>query len=527
MTQVNDDRYRALHDPGRRRLLQAGLCGATTLLPLGQTLAQENNAGQESSVGRFVQPVVRRSRNGLLDTTLRMATTTVQVGSRVLRVATYEGTLPGPTLRFRGGDRLRIRLENDMTPLGLLDNGANPPGFNPEKLIYTNIHTHGLQVSPVAPADDVFRTIVPGDRFQYEYRVPKNQPAGLHWYHPHRHGATTHQAWQGLSGALVVEGNIDEVPAVKAAKDMVMILNGLWVNPDGEVPTALVVPNAGWSPFTSIPAVPTDMIFTINGVYQPTIFIRPGETQRWRILAAAPHRFFWIKVEGHDLYQIGQDGIPFASTKKRDSLMLVPGNRGEIIIQGQSKPGIYPIIAQEYDQGHPGGPRPERILGYLAVTGPEKEMPLPGKLVEPPQFPLGAPTGEGHLLAFKGDISSAPVEFTINGKIFDASRIDETAVAGSIAEWEIVNEDVFQHPFHIHVNPFKVVDLQGVPKDDPSWKYFDPDIWWDTFRMPPRGSFRMRTYYRPDAIGKTVFHCHILPHEDNGMMGTLLIKGAG
>ncbi|WP_373195649.1 multicopper oxidase domain-containing protein [Mycobacterium marinum] len=107
-------------------------------------------------------------------------------------------------------------------------------------------------------------------------------------------------------------------------------------------------------------------------------------------------------------------------------------------------------------------------------------------------------------------------------------RIDQEVEGGTVEEWTIVNEDVFQHPLHIHINPFQVVDVQGIPAGDTSWvAAYEPDIWWDTFRLPPYGRYTLRTYFRPDVTGKTVYHCHILPHEDRGMMGILLVDPPG
>jgi FtsP/CotA-like multicopper oxidase with cupredoxin domain len=515
----------------RRSLLQnAGWLLGGAAMP--RLLAAEIAPGE----GRpFVEPPVRTSRDGLLDTQLTLAPAEVDVGPRRLRVEAYEGGIPGPTLRFRPGDKLRILLRNRMQPLGIPQNGPAPPPFVhaghggaslQEAQIFTNVHTHGLQVSPRNPADNVLLTIKPGECNQYEYQIPRDQPAGLHWYHPHFHTSTTHQAWQGLAGALIVEGDIDEVPAVREARERLLVLNALWVGEDGRVPTALVVPTAGFSPFSSIPAVPTDILFTINGVYQPEIDIRPGETQRWRVLGAAPHRFFWLNVEGHTLYQIGQDGVPFARARQMSRILIATGNRAEFILKG-GPPGRYRIWAEAYDQGHPGGPRPQRLLGTLVSAGKPMDGPLPGRLVEPPAMP--GPVVAHRRLVWSGDISGRTgpgVKFYIDGKTFDANRIDQCAEAGTVEDWTLVNEDVFQHPFHIHVNPFQVIDIQGASPDDPTWVY-DPSIWWDVHRLPPRGSITIRIHFRRDVVGLTVFHCHILPHEDNGMMGTLCIFPEG
>ncbi|CAM4089957.1 multicopper oxidase family protein [Nocardiopsis rhodophaea] len=547
----------------RRRslLLGGGGLAAGALLSGGWLLPDPVRArlrdavlrGTEESVGEPLRdlPVIR-SENGVLDYDLHVAPARFTVGGRRLHVDAYNGMLPGAMLRFRPGDTVRLGLHNGMLPMGVPLNAAPPmcatrPGENaggpleclpgavghvkegetlPQMLLSTNLHTHGMQVSPEDPADNVFLRIEPGQSHNYEYQIPEDHPAGLHWYHPHFHGATSHQGWMGLSGPIVVEGDIDEVPEVKAARERVIVINEMWLNEDGEVPMAVVVPTAGKTPFSSIPAVPTRMLFPLNGQYQPDVSIRPGETQRWRVLNASPHRNMWLHVEEHPLYQIGQDGIPFGRTREVPSIMLSSANRAEFIVKGGS-PGRYTIYAEAYDQGHPGGDRPRVDLGTLVVEGEPANGRIPVDLVEPPRMP-DLPVANRRELTFSGDISGQDgmgVRFYIDDQLFDQDRIDQEVVAGTVEEWRLVNEDVFQHPIHIHVNPFQVIDVQGIPEGDTSWQT-SPDIWWDTFRLPPEGEVTIRTFFRPDITGKTVFHCHILPHEDNGMMGTLLINPA-
>lgn len=639
--------------PDRAHATRQGRCGAPLAAMLLVCAASGLRADCPPADPGFREPPCRYRladlvdgaavANGSLGVNLDMRTTEVAVGDRRLRMATYNGTLPGPTLRLRRGDRLRIRLSNNMEKLGIPSDGLLPPhfaeapfGFVGSSLdheIYTNLHTHGLQVSPRDPGDNVLLFVRPGEWHDYEYRIADGSPmmelppwpfppptpptpahpGGLFWYHPHFHGSTTHQGWQGLSGAIIIEGPIDEVEAVKQAKERLLILNELWVGEDGTVPSATVVPNAGWSPFTSVPAVQTDILFTINGVYQPEIEIREGETQRWRVLAAGPHRFFWLEVDGHELHQIAQDGIPFTHAKRVNRILLATGNRAEFILEG-GKEGRYAIRALAYEQGHPGGARPERLLGTLVSRGKaDKHYELPGRLVEEfnPTVPGCCPAGQNRVLTFKGDISTVPVRFTIDDKEFPhlywpEQRFEKTflhevtnwsncdpakwscqnVLEGRVEEWTLVNEDVFQHPFHLHVNPFQVLDYGPQPPADPTWEYqqhYGDDwrkIWWDVFRLPaarrshegarvdrwllPRvcalasgeaqqscqtlleassttegetvavpagllvpGWVRIRIYFRPDAPGLTVYHCHILPHEDNGMMGSVCMRNDG
>lgn len=138
------------------------------------------------------------------------------------------------------------------------------------------------------------------------------------------------------------------------------------------------------------------------------------------------------------------------------------------------------------------------------------------------------PVARRRTVTFRGDISGRTgprVRFTLDDHEFDPHRIDQQAEAGTVEEWTLVNADPMQHPLHIHVNPFQAVDFTGIPPEDPSW-HTDPEVWWDTLRLPPHGSVTIRTYYRPDITGTTVYHCHVLQHEDTGMMGTLNIAPA-
>ncbi|MBH1933378.1 multicopper oxidase domain-containing protein [Streptomyces sp. AV19] len=479
------------------------------------------------------------SRAGRLDHTLAMATTRADIGGRRLRLDTYNNGLPGGILRIRPGDRVRILLRNRMVPSGLLPacDGQGHKGTDclprakglPEvhdlrqDALATNLHVHGLQVSPSGHSDNMDVRVDPGDDFQYVYDVPEDQPAGLHWYHPHHHGSTTHQAWSGLSGPIVVEGDIDRVPEIAAMRERTIVVSSLRVDGHGENPTDIMLPAGDDDGYTALPGVHAERLYPLNGLIRPVARIRPGETQRWRVLNAVPHRELWLHVEGHTLHWIGADGIPFGRTRPVPSVMLAPGNRAEFVLRG-GKPGRYRVYAAAY---HPGGgraARPALRLGTLEVTGRKASGRVPGRLVAPRRLP-GLPVARHRTLVLSRDNSGhhgPGPRFLVNGRLFDMDRVDVEAEAGTVEEWRFVNDDSYQHPMHIHVNPFQVVGTKGIPRGDASW-YTDPGIWWDTHRLPPHGELTLRTYFRPDAPGRTVFHCHVLPHEDHGTMANLLI----
>lgn len=516
-----------------------------------------------------------KSEHGVLKASLNLALAPTTVAGRVLETATYNASLPGPTLRVRPGDRLEITLINNLTypggppplPQKVVDcgrrtlsqaTGGHAAHPDPAVFLLTNIHTHGLQVSPQGNADNPYINLQPGETCNYSIQLPgpvtpadpyrPAQPAGLFWYHPHRHMTTSKQSWAGLSGAIIVEGDLDKIPAVAAARERLLVLQELWVDDKGHVPAGMVLPVAGSAgtqnvagtevPFTPNPAVPTNIYYTVNGLYQPAIPIQPGETQRWRILNASPHRVYQLFLEAPsaapraqpEIYQIAQDGITLGEAvriNQRDApIIMAPGNRVEIIVR-VAEAGNYILTAQAFDQGHPGGALPEVTLATVVSGGPAiRGRKIPHKLIAPADLSHDRIRVRQDSINFRGEILTGPVQFFINNQLFDPNMTPITGTVGTTVEWTLVNQDVFLHPFHIHVNPFQVVEVDGVKIARP--------IWWDTFMLPPKrivngqevfGRIKIRMRFRSDVTGRTVFHCHFLPHEDNGMMSVFeLIK---
>jgi len=491
-----------------RYLLTTGLA-ATLLVTTASARVHET----------FREPTVWHSEGGVLQRTLEMRRARTTLGGRKILTLTYEGTIPGPTWRLAPGERIKVRLVNNMTPPATSQSGTATA--SPESL-FTNIHVHGLQVDPRGNGDDIFVEVPPSQYFDYDIPLPANQPSGLFFYHPHRHRSATGQLWNGLGGAIIVEGGLDDVPAVKAARERLMFVNELILDELGQVPAGTPVPTAGQVDFSTVPAVPSEIYFPINGVLRPRLTIRPGETQRWRIVNGAAHRALELAIERKGsgvrlpMQQIAQDGINFAVSKERQTILLAPGNRVEVLVQGGPH-GIYELKSLQHDQGHPGGPRPEVLLATLVSSGRRVRdptaFPLPLLPVQMPDISKN-PIANTRTVTWSGQVMTAPLEFQINGKAFDPARSDQMITVGTTEIWTLVNHDVFQHPFHIHVNPFQVLQING--KDYP-----EPEVWWDTFSLPSKGTVSLRIFFRPDVIGPTVFHCHILPHEDLGMMSRI------
>jgi FtsP/CotA-like multicopper oxidase with cupredoxin domain len=223
--------------------------------------------------------------------------------------------------------------------------------------------------------------------------------------------------------------------------------------------------------------------------------------------------FLLLKLDGHRFHQLALDGISFARPQPVHTMLLSPGNRADVLVQGGA-PGHYLLRKLEYDQGR--GPEPETILAAVEVRGEPVEMELPARLPVPASLtPIeDYEIRRTRVVTFNNHPSHSHAypfpRFTIDGKNFDPDRVDQTMKLGSAEEWTIRNEGSADHPFHIHINPFLVTQIGGAALATP--------VWQDTVIVPRSGgSVTFRTRFT-DFVGRFVLHCHILDHEDLGMM---------
>jgi FtsP/CotA-like multicopper oxidase with cupredoxin domain len=204
----------------RRDVLRVGTQAGAALL-FGRSAGAQDKPSLVAAIGTpepdavsFVEPEVRESKGGLLDTSLHARFADNEIAGRPIHSRTFEGRLTGPTLKFRPGDVVRVLYVNELPPEPGTGHGAGlPHGINP-----TNLHTHGLWVSPAGNSDNVLYELIPGHRFQHEYLIPREHVCGTFWYHPHRHGSVAPQVENGMSGAILVAGGIDELPEIRAAR---------------------------------------------------------------------------------------------------------------------------------------------------------------------------------------------------------------------------------------------------------------------------------------------------------------------
>ena len=429
----------------------------------------------------LVEPPRLYSRRGRLDVALVVEERDCfWAGARRTAIA-YDGGVPGPTLVADPGDRVHVRLVNRLSQK-------------------TNLHTHGFHVSPGGNADNVMIDVPAGETFDYEFDIPHDHPPGLNWYHPHPHGDGTRQLFGGAAGAVIFRSEAERRGAAAAVRDRVLILQSPEWAPDGSLKP--------WSA-----NLLASQVRLVNGQQNPRVTLKRGETERWRIVNASVSDFFDLKLDGDQLTQIAADGNPFSHAVAADVVHIPPGGRAEVLVRA-SEPGRYALHAVPADHGA-GFVSPDLVLATLDVL-PDRR---PRRPFQPE--PLLAPFCDLRTLTVDKQRTitmSMTGGFKMDGKLFDHDRVDQVVELGAVEEWTIVNDSVLAHPFHIHVNPFRVTHVNGEPVDAPGYR--------DTVTVHPRQSLTFRTVFA-DFTGTSLFHCHITPHSDLGMMGVFQIVAPG
>ncbi|MEU0398449.1 multicopper oxidase family protein [Streptomyces sp. NPDC006208] len=477
----------------RRRAL--GLLGLGTAGAAGWATglgAPPNGRLQPAAQGQeLAEPRVLASRDGLLNVRL-VAAPGVRLAGRDTTAWGFNGTSPGPTLRVRPGDLLRLRLVNHI----------DQP---------TNLHTHGLHVSPSGNSDNPFITIEPGDSYDYAIRIPARHPAGTFWYHPHHHGTVADQIFAGLVGALLVEGVGGEAD-VPVSGDRLLLVTDTTLDGAGRVA----------SPTTMARMMGREgELVLVNGQHQPVITVAAGSVQRWRVINGCVSRVLPLRLEGHRLTQVALDGVFLPAPVDRDQVVLAPGNRADLLVRPTGS-GQYALVSDPYDRGGlgmmDGGPSAGGPVTLVTLAaGPATTPPSVPATLPAPAVPQGPVTGQRRLTFAMGMArrGMGGMSFTIDGRTYDPNRDDQSVAFGTAEEWTVVNTSPMDHPFHLHAWPFHVLaGSAGVPP---------AGVLQDVVLVPARGWVRLRIPFS-DFPGRTVFHCHILDHEDLGMMATVNVR---
>lgn len=492
----------------RRSVLR--LAGVGVLLAGSGTLASCMSSGSSSSTSSagsaggspgdaFAVPAVLTSSGGRLDLTLTAGALSLPWGSGTRYALGYNGSVPGPTLRVRPGDVVTVRLVNQLGEA-------------------TNLHTHGLHVSPEGSSDNIFVMVEPGQEHTYEYRIPADHPSGTFWYHPHHHGTVASQVFGGMAGAIIIDDAIDDM--LSATTERVLVLSDPRIGGDASVLAA--------TDAEKMQGREGDVVL-VNGILQPRIDARVGSMERWRIINASPSRYYRLATTGASMQQISSDQGRFESPLAVTEIILTPGQRAEVLV-ALNQSGAVTLSTTDVSRGSMGlggGGMGGGMMGdssssaggpvdLLAVSVATADQ---AGSVSPPSrlrtLPEASPSSVGNRRTLAlGQMSMGNSEFVIDGRSFAPGRIDESVVLGTTEEWTLRNDSMMDHPFHLHVWPFVVVDRSDGRAPDPGWR--------DTVNVPAGQSVTIRVPFK-DFGGTTVYHCHILDHEDLGMMGTIQV----
>jgi len=364
---------------------------------------------------------------------------------------------------------------------------------------------------------------MPGETLYYTVDIPLNQPPGLYWYHPHPHGESHRQVLDGMSGAIIVEGIDRYVPEVRRLPERLLIIRERDIEHDNAADQLLKQVSVSAKPCGSSTGA-VERIFTVNGSIRPRIDIAPGERQFWRILNASADRYLDVQLDGQQVEAVALDGMPLAyhePKRPRKSLshfLLAPAGRIEAIVTGPPKGANATLRTRCVDTGPDGDPNPEMVLADI-VPGKEVPSQIQTKTA-------GAAIHKiAHVASLKESNPNFVVTFTedkngfyINGQKFEAQAAPMLQVKiGSYEHWRIVNSTHELHPFHIHQVHFLFYDENGRRIVDP--------LWLDTVNVPVGESVDLiMDVTDPIIRGMSVFHCHLLNHEDKGMMAKILFK---
>ncbi len=476
---------------------------AADALPAGAPLAPLRRLANESRVpGEFhatlvAQPVSRQLMRGTAPTPMWLYGSEGREGGDAAA-----GSVAGPLIELREGDTVRIRVINRL----------------PQP---TTIHWHGLPVPPDQDGNPL-AMIEPGGTRTYAFTLPAGS-AGTYWYHPHPHDYTAEQVFRGLAGPIVVRAADDPLAAWPERQ---LFVSDLKLATDGTI-------------------APNDMMdwmngregqfVLLNGARRPRIAL--AQDERWRVWNASSARFLNLRFDdGRPFLHVGTDGGLIGRPRRVATLLLAPGERAELLVRAGDHAASAMLMADTYDRSKmamamsddddpmlpPDPPLPLADLSFApaearAVPATLRELRPLGRSVARKTVTFSEAMDMNAMMASAPGTRPAGMRFLVNGQSYAPHRATLTSRRGEVETWTIVNGTDMDHPFHLHGTQFQVLDREQGGKRTPE-AYL---AWRDTVNVRKGEVVRIATVQH-DA-GERMFHCHILEHEDLGMMGTLKV----
>ncbi len=414
---------------------------------------------------------------------------------------TYNGLYPGPMIKVSRGQTLKINFTNSLPDIG----GTNILGF---PLNHTNIHTHGLHVSPEEPADAAHLDVAPGQGYNYIYDLSLVDPSALYIVHPHKHGLVAEQYFGGMISTIQVTDEVTTLSAFETKRHTIILKD---ISLSGNGPAA-------HSSMMDFMHGKEGSIITVNGLINPVLKIKPGEVQRWQILNGSNARFYKLSLENHTMYLIGTDAGLLDKPYAVSYLLLSPGERVDVLVKANRTIGNYRLLSLPYSRQ--GMMTSDQVtLMTLADGGARVTDSIPA-VIDPDAARLNIDTT---MLPHRTLVlSMGQGRGYINGMDFDVEPYTIMSEVGtdmmpSYEVWEIINQSGMDHPFHQHVNAAQVLSVTGGDAGYASL-YTGIPAMKDVVIVPKWGSIKLLVPIL-DYTGMTMFHCHIVEHEDIGMMG--------
>ena len=496
------------------------------------------------------------SQNGVLNVAFNYYTSVDDAGRTLFCFITPDG-LQSPTLHVNPGDTLNVKVTNLVpppppgSPTEVISNSMNKCGDVTMTITSLNVHYHGTNTSPACHGDQVIHTIVnSGGSFNYSLKFPADEPPGLYWYHPHVHGIAEAAVQGGASGAIIVEGIENIQPAVAGLPERMLIIRDMTrpsvPPPGGGVPS--------WD--ASLNYVPIVYQPNQSPNYTPAVIrMRAGEQEFWRVANASADTIIDLQVQydgaAQPLQVVALDGVPTGSqdgTRQgqlvtKADILLGPAARAEFIVASPGpKVEAANFVTLNVDTGPGGDSDPMRPLASIATTTVGDALPRIPEPSHPPNPQRFEGLAAAHpsvtrTLYFSEKLSNpldpnSPTTFfiTVDGaKEVPFDALNPPAIVttqGAVEDWIIQNRTAENHEFHMHQIHFLLEEVNGVPVPRDQRQFLDmvQVPYWTGMGAYP--SVKVRMDFRGPDVGDFVYHCHILGHEDNGMMAIVRVRPA-